>query len=205
MERQGIVYKKISDDIAQEYYQQNFPNDGQRFVAWYLRNIHLRDPIQTRDDITDGADDKQIDAVFVDDDKATIFVIQGKFIGTSSVDAEPLREVLSAWIQMRDLVRLQEVCNNKLKQKLSEVARAIEDEYEVCFELITTASLTDSAEKDLATFQEQLAELSAKDEFPATLMLVNEDEIVVATTSPSKEKTLHFRIHSTSAYVRPFQ
>jgi len=171
------VYKKISDDIAQEYYQQNFPNDGQRFVAWYLRNIHLRDPIQTRDDITDGADDKQIDAVFVDDDKATIFVIQGKFIGTPSVDAEPLREVLSAWIQMRDLVRLQEVCNNKLKQKLSEVARAVEDEYEVCFELITTAALTDSAHKDLATFQEQLAELSAKDEFPATLMLVNEDEI----------------------------
>ena len=171
------MYKKISDDIAHEYYQQNFPNDGQRFVAWYLRNIHLRDPIQTRDDITDGPDDKQIDAVFVDDDKATIFVIQGKFIGTSSVDAEPLREVLSAWIQMRNLVRLQEVCNNKLKQKLSEVARAFEDEYEVCFELITTAALTDGAQKDLATFQEQLAELSAKDEFPATLVLVNENEI----------------------------
>ena len=171
------MYKQISDDIAQEYYQQNFPNDGQRFVAWYLRNIHVRDPIQTRDDITDGADDKQIDAIFVDDDRATIFVIQGKFIGTSSVDAEPLREVLSAWVQMRDLVRLQEVCNTKLKQKLDEVARALEDEYEVCFELITTASLTESARNDLATFQEQLAELSAKDEFPATLMLVNEDEI----------------------------
>lgn len=171
------MYKQISDDISQEYYQQNFPNDGQRFVAWYLRNIHLRDLIQTRDDITDGADDKQIDAIFVDDDKATIFVIQGKFIGTSSVDAEPLREILSAWIQLRDLIRLQEVCNNKLKQKLSEVALAIEDEYEVCFELITTAALTDSARKDLATFQEQLAVLSAKDEFPATLVLVNDDEI----------------------------
>ena len=171
------MYKQISDDIAQAYYQQNFPNDGQRFVAWYLRNIHCRDPIQTRDDITDGADDKQIDAVFVDDDQEMIFVIQGKFIGAPSVDAEPLREVLSAWIQMRDLVRLQEVGNNKLKQKLAEVARAIEDEYEVCFELITTATLTDSAQKDLATFQEQLAELSAKDEFPATLVLVGEDEI----------------------------
>ena len=130
-----------------------------------------------RDDITDGADDKQIDAVFVDDDKATIFVIQGKFIGTSSVDDIMIREVLSAWVQLRDLVRLQEVCNDKLKRKLSEVALAIEDEYEVCFELITTAALTDSAEKDLATFQQQLAELSAKDEFPATLLLVNEDEI----------------------------
>jgi hypothetical protein len=171
------MYTQITTDIAQDYYQQNFANDGQRFVAWYLRNIHLRDPIQARDDITDGADDKQIDAVFVDDDKATIFVIQGKFIGKSTIDAEPLREVLSAWIQMRDLVRLQEVANNKLKQKLSEVARALEDEYEVCFELITTAGLTESARSDLATFQEQLAELSARDEFPATLVLVNEDEI----------------------------
>lgn len=171
------MYKQISGDIVQDYYQQNFPNDGQRFVAWYLRNIHLRDPIQARDDITDGADDKQIDAIFVDDDRATVFVVQGKFIGEAAVDAEPLREVLSAWIQMRDLVRLQEVGNNKLKQKLAEVARALEDEYEVCFELITTAGLTDSARNDLATFQKQLAELSNKDEFPATLMLVNEDEI----------------------------
>jgi hypothetical protein len=171
------MYTQITNDIKQDYYQQNFPNDGQRFVAWYLRNIHLRDTIQARDDITDGADDKQIDAIFVDDDRATVFVVQGKFIGGATVDAEPLREVLSSWIQMRDLVRLQEVGNNKLKQKLSEVARALEDEYEVCFELITTAGLTVSAQKDLATFQEQLAEISAKDEFPATLLLVDEEEI----------------------------
>ncbi len=59
---------------------------------------------------------------------------------------------------MRGLVRLQEVANNKLKQKLSEVARALEDEDKVCFELITTTGLTSSAQKDLATFQEQLAE-----------------------------------------------
>jgi hypothetical protein len=190
------MYTQITTDIAQDYYRQNFANDGQRFVAWYLRNIHLRDPIQARDDITDGADDKQIDAIFVDDDKATVFVIQGKFIGESTIDAEPLREVLSAWIQMRDLVRLQEVGNNKLKQKLSEVAHALENEYEVCFELITTAGLSESAKSDLATFQEQLAELSARDEFPATLMLVNEDEIrrrydlALERESPSLSHTL---------------
>lgn len=171
------MYSQIVNDIAQDYYQQNFSNDGQRFVAWYLRNIHLRDPIQARDDVTDGADDKQIDAIFVDDDRATIFVIQGKFIGEATIDAEPLREVLSAWIQMRDLVYLQEVSNVKLKRKLSEVARALEDEYEVCFELITTIGLTSSAQNDLATFQAQLAELSTKDEFSATILLVNEDEI----------------------------
>jgi len=100
------MYVKISEEIKQDYYQQNFPNDGQRFVAWYLRNIHLRDMNETRFDITDGSDDKQIDAIVVDDDNNTVFVIQGKFIGEGSVDAEPLREVLSSWIQLKDLVRL---------------------------------------------------------------------------------------------------
>lgn len=171
------MYPKIVEEIKHEYYQQNFSNDGQRFVAWYLRNIHLRDPIQAKDDITDGADDKQIDALFVDDDKSTVFVIQGKFLGAQLVDAEPLREVLSSWIQMRDLVRLQEVGNQKLKRKLSEVARALEDDYEVCFELITTAELTESAKQDLSTFQEQLADLSSKDDFLATILVINEDEI----------------------------
>lgn len=39
---------------ADPYYKQNFSNDGQRFVAWYLRRVLLRDDIATRDDITDG-------------------------------------------------------------------------------------------------------------------------------------------------------
>jgi hypothetical protein len=58
--------------------------------------------------------------------------VQREFIGGTPVDAEPLREVLSSWIQIRDLARLQEVGNQKLKRKLSELARALEDEYEVC-------------------------------------------------------------------------
>ena len=97
------MYEKIKTEIQENFYQQNFPNDGQRFVAWYLRNIHLRDMNETKDDMTDGADDKQIDAIIIDDDKQTIFIIQGKFINQNSVDAEPLREVLSSWIQLRDL------------------------------------------------------------------------------------------------------
>ena len=33
------MYDKIKEDISQEYYTNIFPNDGQRFIAWYLRNI----------------------------------------------------------------------------------------------------------------------------------------------------------------------
>jgi hypothetical protein len=168
------VYNKIKEEISLDYYQQNFPNDGQRFVAWYLINVHLRDQNETKADITDGPDDKQIDAIVIDDNSNSIFIIQGKFIGADKVDAEPLREVLSSWIQLKDLVRLQETANNKLKQKLSELAIALDDEYDVHFELLTTSTLTSSAMKDFATFQKQLADA---DDLPATIYLVDNDEI----------------------------
>ena len=49
------MYEKIKADISNEYYLTNYPNDGQRFVAWYLRNIHNLDTYETKDCITDGA------------------------------------------------------------------------------------------------------------------------------------------------------
>src|SRR6266446_5791999 len=121
------MFEQIRDEIKADYYQQNFPNDGQRFVAWYLRNILFRDMNETRDDITDGGDDKQIDAIVIDDDKSLVRIIQGKFIQSESVDAEPLREVLSAWIQIKDLARLQNVANLKLQRKLAELAAALDE------------------------------------------------------------------------------
>lgn len=171
------IYEKIQEEIKSDYYKQNYANDGQRFVAWYLFNILKLDRNQTKDAITDGADDKQIDAIVIDDDRQTIFIVQGKFISSGQVDADPLREVLSSWLQLRDLVRLQAVANAKLQRKLSEVAKAFEDEYEVCFELVTTASLTSSAKKDLETFQKQLAEISENEDFDAIISLVDEEEL----------------------------
>lgn len=166
------MYDKIKTDICQEYYINNYPNDGQRFVAWYLRNIHNLDPLEAKDCITDGRGDKQIDAVYVDDQNATIYIIQGKFYSEEIVDAEPLREVLSSWIQIMDLQKLQESANNKLRVKISEIATAIEDDYEICFELITTSSLTDSAKKDLEIFKKYLAE---NETLSANLVLVDKE------------------------------
>lgn len=171
------IYEKIQEEIKADYYQQNYPNDGQRFVAWYLFNILHQDRNQAKDAITDGADDKQIDAVVVDDDTQTVYIIQGKYMQGGVVDAEPLREVLSSWMQLRDLVRLQTISNQRLQRKLSEVAKAFEDEYEVCFELITTASLTISAQNDLETFQKQLADISENEDFDAIITVVDESEL----------------------------
>lgn len=92
------MYQKILTDIKQDYYQATYHNDGQRFIAWYLRNIHNLDICETKDCITDGAGDKQIDAIYIDNTNSTIYIIQGKFYQGASIDAEPLREVLSSWV-----------------------------------------------------------------------------------------------------------
>lgn len=152
------MYDKVKSDIKQKYYLENYPNDGQRFVAWYLRNIHNLDTYETKDAITDGAGDKQIDAVYIDNQSSTIYIIQGKFYSGDTVNAEPLREVLSSWVQIKDLSYLQEGANQRLQIKISEISSAMEDNYEICFELITTATLTDSAKNDLEVFQKELAE-----------------------------------------------
>ena len=172
----AVMYDKtpVSQDILQDFYQQQFSNDGQRFVAWYVHNIHGRDLIETREDITDGPDDKQIDALIVDDDASTVYVIQGKFIGNPTVGAEPLREVLAAWMQLKDLVQLQETGNPRLKRRLSEVSTALEDDYGIVFELIVTGQLSTSASVDLAIFQQNLAD---DDDFPAEFHVVDSNEL----------------------------
>ena len=86
---------------------------------------------ETKDCITDGAGYKQIDAVYIDNQSSTIYIIQGKFYKDDVVNAEPLREVLSSWIQIKDLFHLQEGANHKLQVKINEIANAIEDDYEI--------------------------------------------------------------------------
>lgn len=182
------MYNKILSGISQEYYKENYPNDGQRFVAWYLRNIHNLDTYETKDCITDGAGDKQIDAVYIDNQSSTIYIIQGKFYKGDVVNAEPLREVLSSWIQIKDLSHLQEGANHKLQVKINEIANALDDDYEICFELITTSELTEAAKADLFAFQRELAE----------------SEVLQANLSVIDNDTLKFRYDEALNKNRPY-
>ena len=168
------MYSKIMEEIQQEYYQINYPNEGQRFIAWYLRNIHNLDTYETAGCITDGAGDKQIDAIYIDNQHSIAYIIQGKFYKGDRVDAEPLREVIASWMQIKNLEKLQEDANQKLKIKINELSEALEDDYEICFELITTSELTEDAKKDLATFQKVLAD---DDVLSANLVVVDKETL----------------------------
>lgn len=185
---------RIKREIAADpYYTQNYSNDGQRFVAWYLRRVLLLSLAEVRQAITDGPDDKQIDALVVDDDDRRVLVIQGKFIAATTVDSEPLREVLAAWIRLRDLESLQRDCNERLKERLETVRNALEDEYEIQFELLTTGNLTDAARTNLAAFSKQLADI---DDFPASLQLVDTNvlEVRLAEAEATELPTLDYEI-----------
>lgn len=165
---------RIRTDLTSDsYYQQNFSNDGQRFLAWYLRNCYSRTSIQAKDDITDGPNDKEFDAVIVDDEKRQIVIVQSKFYA-GAVDHQPLQEVLATWLQIQNLPALQESCNAKLKIKLEAVAEALADDYEVVFELVTTGQLTADAKNDLSAFQSTISDLEHPE---ASLTLVDSDII----------------------------
>lgn len=165
------MYDFIKAAIQTDYYQNKFDNDGQRFVVWYLRNIHNLDAVEAKDCLTDGAGDKQIDAVYIDNQASVIYIIQGKFY-SGTIDAEPVREVLSAWVQIKDLEKLQEEANNKLKVKIAEIATALQDDYEIVFELVTTATLTASALSDFEKYNNLLSE---DDSLSASMVLVDRD------------------------------
>ena len=169
------IYDQIKHDIAQEYYQEKYSNDGQRFIAWYLRNIYLLDIHDAKDCTTDGAGDKQIDAVYVSEDDQTVYIIQGKFTQRAKVDAKPLMEIHSAWLQVKDLENLEEASNDKLAGKVSEISSALSNDYDLCFELVTTAELT----KDAQQYSEKLRqELSDSATLTATLSVIDGQGII---------------------------
>ncbi len=168
------MYEKIKHDIAQDYYINNYSNDGQRFIAWYLRNIYSLDAAEAKSCITDGAGDKQIDAVYVSDQNETVYIIQGKFYSSGKIDSAPLMEVLSSWIQIKDLQHLQENANDRLRAKISEISSALDDNYSICFELITSSELTEAAKKDLEIFSSELAESIT---LSANLVVVDNDTL----------------------------
>jgi hypothetical protein len=90
------------------------------------------------------------------------------------VDHQPLQEVLAAWLQIQNLSALQASCSGKLQIKLEAVSTALEDGYEVVFELVTTGNLTADAKNDLPAFQSTIAEFEHPE---ASLTLVDSDAI----------------------------
>ena len=67
---------------------------------------------------------------------------------------------------------MQQDCNERLKRKLEAVRKALEDEYRVDFELLTTGTLTDAARADCKAFSDRLED---SDDLAASLHVVDSE------------------------------
>ncbi len=136
------IYDRIKAEISQRYYRDNYSNDGQRFIAWYLRNVYGLDEFETEDCVTDGPNDNKIDAVYIDHKNRIIYIIQGKFYSQKGrADVGPFMDIVGAWLRIKDIRQLQESANDKLCAKVSEILSAREDDYDLFFELVTPQEL----------------------------------------------------------------
>ncbi len=180
------ILQKIKLEISNDkFYQDHFSNDGFRFVAWYVRRVLLQSPQATKICVVDGANDKKIDALVIDDENRNILVIQGKFYESGNVDSGPLQEILSAWVRIQDLHSLQTDGNDKLKERIEALRQALDDEYDITFELLTTGKITPAADSDFRVFAEKLEQSR---DFNATITLVDSEVIETRLTdAESKE------------------
>ena len=85
-----------------------------------------------------------------------------------------MREVLSSWVQIKNLAALQDTANDRLKAKIIDISDALQDDYEIIFELIPTSILTAEVEKDLEAYNNQI---STDDSISASIALVDAERL----------------------------
>lgn len=169
------IIKVIEDSIKEDFYKQ-FANDGNRFVAWYLKTIYSIPESDVERYLTDGKDDKQIDAIFVDDETELIHIIQGKYYTGRQITSEPLMECLSAVNQLTDLESLEERANQKLKNNLLALNDGLNDGYKVIMEFITTGIIPENVKKEAESIQSKISDIQDLD---AELQIIDIPEMAL--------------------------
>lgn len=147
----------VSKEVSAQPAFRNLSNKGQSFVAWYVHRIHGASPLDAVDSLTDGAGDKQIDAVHIDHDMKRVIVVQGKYYEAGSVSGEAVRECLSSLELLQDLSYLQSMANPKLQRKVNAIGAALRDDYDLVAELVTIGAIVKNAREDAYAFQQILA------------------------------------------------
>ena len=104
----------------------------------------LLDVHQTKAAITDGQNDKQIDAIVVEDgeDEPAYPRASGEVRQAGQHRCGPSSEVLSAWTRLKDFPKLQAECSGKLAKRWRPCALPSKRGCDLQFELLTTGRLT---------------------------------------------------------------
>lgn len=146
------------DEIAATPELGKLANDGPKFVGWYLHRVHGVDVLAAVDALTDGPGDKQVDAVFIDDEEARVLVVQGKFWANATLSGEAVGECLRAVAGLKDLHALQGAANPKLAVKIPDIQLALSQDYALAVELVTIGDIAPNARRDIHTHQQSLSD-----------------------------------------------
>jgi len=147
----------VAKEIGAQVVFRDLPNKGQQFVAWYVHRVLGASPMDAVDALTDGANDKQIDAVHIDHDLRRVVIVQGKYYEVGTVTGDAVRECLAAVEMLQDLEHLQSVANTKLQKKVNALSVALRDDYEVVAEIVTIGDIAKNARQDAYAFQQILS------------------------------------------------
>ena len=79
MEDRILTPSDLKQEISE--WHSKFPRlrEDELFVAWFLRAFVTEDETNAANSLTGGSGDKDVDAIYIDDDAKIVFVVQGKY------------------------------------------------------------------------------------------------------------------------------
>lgn len=142
------------DEIGERYSKLKIDD---LFVLWFLRAFITENEETAAKAVSGGARDKGIDALLIDDDFKTVFIVQGKYHGTIGTKSEKRADVVSFADVIHHLAEPDEkVFANYLesveplvKKQLKVARERIHDrDYKVRMYFVTLAKVSEATQKD---------------------------------------------------------
>ena len=146
------MYTRIKEATDIDLYRQSFPTESDRLIAWFLINHYQLTKDEAFDCITDGANDNGIDAVFVEDDKQIVHIIQSKFTSGEKCERSDIDDLRKAYEALKDLPALQRDGNAKIKIAIDKFGDCIRSGYTVSLEFVSTSKVCKGVKSSLTHF-----------------------------------------------------
>jgi hypothetical protein len=162
--------KREIDDLQSRYPRLDI---RELFVAWFLRAYVTADETSALNALCGGSGDKEVDAVLIDDNSRTVFIVQGKYRNKLMDKAEKHADVMSfanlAFKLTGDDEQFQ-VLGKKISpdvyDRLQKArSKILKQEYELQLYFVTTGKASGALKEEAQKFVKNIRECKAAFEF----------------------------------------
>jgi hypothetical protein len=94
MSEANFLFQNLKTELEQLRQHHPALKEEDLFLVWFLRAYVTDDPEIAVKSITNGPKDKGVDALWIDDNSRTVFIVQGKYRHNSSSKAESRQDVM---------------------------------------------------------------------------------------------------------------